>query len=280
MDKFSFPVFIDDTIGSFANVDVLPYADLLITSLTKSFSGYADVMGGSVVLNPLSAFYPQLKPLFATHFHNELFTGDAETLLANSADYLARTTILNRNAAALAAHLAAQAADPASPVKKAWYPAVLDTKAHHDAVLRPATPDFAPGYGCLLSVDFHTHAAARAFYNAFPAHNGPHLGGHRMLALNFNALVLGRVPEDMPYHASYGAHADQVRISTGLEDEADVIAAAKAGLEAAERAYHTQRKQGDGGASVVDDLLKGAPDAGVSPEELKAIAHETSANFE
>ena len=45
-DKYGFQVIVDDTIGSFANVDVMGVADIIITSLTKSFSGYADVMAG------------------------------------------------------------------------------------------------------------------------------------------------------------------------------------------------------------------------------------------
>lgn len=45
-NKYSFPIVIDDTIGSFANVDVMNIADVVVTSLTKSFSGCADVMGG------------------------------------------------------------------------------------------------------------------------------------------------------------------------------------------------------------------------------------------
>ena len=45
-DKYGFQVVLDDTIGSFANVDVLDVADIIITSLTKSFSGNGDVMGG------------------------------------------------------------------------------------------------------------------------------------------------------------------------------------------------------------------------------------------
>jgi cystathionine beta-lyase/cystathionine gamma-synthase len=34
---------IDDTIGSFCNVDVSPVADVIMTSMTKSLSGYANV---------------------------------------------------------------------------------------------------------------------------------------------------------------------------------------------------------------------------------------------
>ena len=45
-DIYGFQVILDDTIGSFANVDVLGVADIIVTSLTKSFSGNGDVMGG------------------------------------------------------------------------------------------------------------------------------------------------------------------------------------------------------------------------------------------
>lgn len=48
-DRYGFVVVVDDTIGSFANVDVLGVADVVVTSLTKSFSGFADVMAGRYV---------------------------------------------------------------------------------------------------------------------------------------------------------------------------------------------------------------------------------------
>jgi cystathionine gamma-synthase len=44
--KYDFPVVCDDTIGSFANVDVSDIADIVITSLTKSFNGFADLLAG------------------------------------------------------------------------------------------------------------------------------------------------------------------------------------------------------------------------------------------
>ena len=45
-DKYDFIVVVDDTIGSFANIDVLGIADIVITSLTKSYNGFADVLAG------------------------------------------------------------------------------------------------------------------------------------------------------------------------------------------------------------------------------------------
>lgn len=46
-DKYDFLFVVDDTIGSAANIDVTDVADIIVTSLTKNFSGYADVLGGS-----------------------------------------------------------------------------------------------------------------------------------------------------------------------------------------------------------------------------------------
>jgi cystathionine gamma-synthase len=48
-DKYDFVIAIDETVGNFVNVDVLPYADILTTSLSKLFSGAANVTGGRSV---------------------------------------------------------------------------------------------------------------------------------------------------------------------------------------------------------------------------------------
>jgi cystathionine gamma-synthase len=45
-DKYNFAVVVDETVGSFLNVHVLPYADIVVSSLTKVFSGESNVMGG------------------------------------------------------------------------------------------------------------------------------------------------------------------------------------------------------------------------------------------
>jgi cystathionine gamma-synthase len=45
-DKYNFLIVIDETIGNFVNVEVLPYADVVVSSLTKVFSGASNVMGG------------------------------------------------------------------------------------------------------------------------------------------------------------------------------------------------------------------------------------------
>ncbi|KAK0655696.1 cystathionine gamma-synthase [Cercophora newfieldiana] len=241
-DKYGFPLVVDDTVGSFCNVDVLPVADVLISSLTKSFSGYANVMGGSITLNPSSSHYPLFKPTFTSIFHNLLYEADATQLLHNSADYLSRSTILNRNALALATffHSHSRAIRPSSPLTKVLYPPFLTTLPNYKAFMRPATDEFTPGYGCLLSIDFITEKAARAFYEAVRLHKSPHLGAHETLVLNFNECAWGDNKELAEYQASFGAKMDQVRISVGLEDADLLVGTVKAALEVAEAAENAE----------------------------------------
>ncbi|KAJ0167823.1 putative cystathionine gamma-synthase [Colletotrichum tanaceti] len=223
-EKHGFMIVLDDTVGSFANIDVLSEADILVSSLTKSFSGYANVMGGSTVLNPLSPHYPALSSLWRETYHNELYVGDAEVLLSNSHDYLPRTAILNRNAAAMAKHLHAHAKDPSSPVARVLYPSLLPDYEVYRARLRKPTPELPePAAGCLMSVEFGCVAAARAFYDRLAFYPGPHLGAHRTLSFAYNLLAFGKHPDEAAYHRSYGILEEMVRISAGLEDVQDLL---------------------------------------------------------
>ena len=45
-DKYEFAIVVDETIGSPVNVEVIRYADIVVSSLTKIFSGDGNVMGG------------------------------------------------------------------------------------------------------------------------------------------------------------------------------------------------------------------------------------------
>lgn len=46
-DKYNFLIVVDETIGNCVNVEVLPYTDIVVSSLSKVFSGDSNVMGGS-----------------------------------------------------------------------------------------------------------------------------------------------------------------------------------------------------------------------------------------
>ncbi|KAL1865526.1 putative secondary metabolism biosynthetic enzyme [Diaporthe australafricana] len=276
-DRYNLPVVVDDTVGSFCNIDVLPVTDFVATSCTKSFSGYADVMAGSVVLNPLSPFYASVKHTMDSTFHNEFFAADAEALLKNSNNYLSRSATLNRNAAALADYLATKAADPASPVSQVLYPTRSDTRDNYEAFMRNKTPDFTPGYGCLLSVEFEDLGAARAFYDSIQLHCGPHLGAHFTLAVPFNAIVNGRTPEEAKYHANYGARPEQIRISVGLEDQEEILSAVE---EALGKIEETRMSAEDVAVASADVVTEKVSEGGKTTGDVKATAANVAASYE
>ncbi|EHL00652.1 putative Cystathionine gamma-synthase [Glarea lozoyensis 74030] len=68
-DTYDFGVVVDETIGNFVNVHVLPYADLVVTSLTKIFSGDCNVMGGATIINPKARYYHALKKVMELDRH-------------------------------------------------------------------------------------------------------------------------------------------------------------------------------------------------------------------
>ncbi|OIW34554.1 cystathionine gamma-synthase [Coniochaeta ligniaria NRRL 30616] len=231
-DKFDFLLVVDDTIGSFCNVDLSAVADIVMTSTTKSFSGYADVMGGSLVFNPASRLYASFKPVLEKFFLNEYFIGDAEKLLSNSADYLERSTILNRNALTLATWLdELKAKEPEYGITKVLYPTTSDTLDNYKLWMRKPTEEFTPGYGCLFSIEFGKKEDARIFYDNLEVFIGPHLGAHQTLAICFNELVLGKDPEVAKYHGAYGATLEQIRIAVGLEGEDELKKVFEVALE-------------------------------------------------
>ena len=96
-DTYHFILVVDDTIGSFCNIDLLSVADIIVTSLTETFSGSSNVMAGSIVLNPSTPLYATLKTIFQTHYENLLYNSDATVLEENSRDYLTRSLTLNSN---------------------------------------------------------------------------------------------------------------------------------------------------------------------------------------
>jgi cystathionine gamma-synthase len=230
-DKYHFLLIVDDTVGSFCNVDVLGVADIVVTSLTKSFSGYADVMGASAVLNPSSARYLELKRMFKERYYNDYYNADAEVLDQNNRDYMSRSKVLNKNAERLVEYLQSQAINPSSTVSKVYYPTVNPSRPNYEVRMRKKTEEFTPGYGCLFSVEFHSVEAAIVFYDNLNVHHGPHLGAHLTLAMPY---VKGLYGKKLDWASNYGLKETQIRIAAGLEDTEILLETFKNALRAAD----------------------------------------------
>ncbi|PVH75697.1 PLP-dependent transferase [Cadophora sp. DSE1049] len=222
---------IDDTIGSWSNIDIMSMADILITSLTKTFNGYADAIAGSAIINPASPKYAEFKSLFDKHYVPELYVDDVVAIEKNSRDYLSRTTKLSHNAWTLAEYLHSRSKEPGSSIVAVYYPTINPSIANYKQFMRPATDDFTPGYGCLFSVEFKDILTAVAFFDALNVHKGAHLGAPFTLAFPF---TLGVYYRKLDWVAQYGLKPTQIRVSVGLEDTETLVEEFRVAVEAAD----------------------------------------------
>ncbi|KAJ1725394.1 Cystathionine gamma-synthase [Coemansia erecta] len=220
-DRYGAALVVDETIGSFPNVDVLSWADIVVSSLTKVFSGDSNVMGGSIVLNPNRAHYARLRATMDAEFEDLLWCEDAVFLERNSRDFMSRVPRINANALAVAELLAA------SPkVAQVNYPK-FTTPANYELIKRK-TAD--AGYGGLLSVDFAGgESASRVFYDSLSCCKGPSLGTNFTLASPYT--ILAHFTE-LDWAAQYGVSPHLVRISVGLEPQDELLAMFQSALDA------------------------------------------------
>jgi cystathionine gamma-synthase len=181
-NQYGFAMVVDETISNFLNINVLHLADIVVSSLTKIFSGDSNVMGGSAVLNPNGQYYSALKKTYEQDYEDIYWAEDAVFLERNSRDFVARIEQINsttENITAmlkdsplgifglLTSHLSANSCT----VKDVYYPKYSPTKPLYDSLRNPNG-----GYGGLFSVTFHSNAEAIAFYDTLEVLKGPSLG--------------------------------------------------------------------------------------------------------
>ncbi|THH14616.1 hypothetical protein EW146_g5744 [Bondarzewia mesenterica] len=204
-DLYDFLVVVDETIGNFVNVQVLPYADIVVTSLTKVFSGDSNVMGGSLVLNPAQRHYEVLKAHMDETYEDIYFDEDAIFMERNSRDFIRRISVIDVNTEVVCDFLHA-AKDSASPViKEVFYPK-WQTPENYD-LCRIKGPD---------------------------GREGPSLGTNFTLACPY--AILAHYAE-LDWAESYGVSTNLVRVSVGMEPRDVLLNAFKKALKAAEEAH-------------------------------------------
>ncbi|KZN86860.1 Cystathionine gamma-synthase [Penicillium chrysogenum] len=192
-DQYGFAVVVDETISNFLNINVLHLADIVVSSLTKIFSGDSNVMGGSAVLNPHAQYYAALKETYNRDYEDTCWAEDAVFLERNS-------------------------------LKEVHYPKYSPTRPLYDS-LRNANG----GYGGLFSVTFHSTAEAIAFFDTIEVLKGPSLGTNFTLSSPY--VLLAHYGE-LDWARSFDVDPDLVRISVGLEDVHDLRSRVQRALDA------------------------------------------------
>lgn len=217
-DKFKFAVVVDETVGNFLNISVFDYADIVVSSLTKIFSGDSNVMGGSLILNASLPMYPALKKYFLEEYEDTYWAEDALYLERNSRDFESRSHRLNDNATAVVDLLKC---DPL--ISDVYYPSLSASKKYYDALKTPNG-----GYGGLISFLFHDSQDAITFFNAVNLHKGPSLGTNFTLACPYTILAHYQELDDV---AEWGVDRNLIRISVGLEEKEKLLDILKSSLE-------------------------------------------------
>ncbi|KAL4779318.1 cystathionine gamma-synthase [Aspergillus varians] len=220
-DNYDFGVVVDETIGNSVNVELLPHADVVVTSLTKIFSGDCNVMGGSAILNPEGKYYQQLKSAFEADYEDNYWAEDVMFMERNSRDFVPRIKKINDNAEAICNVLQAHPL-----VKDVYYPKYSPTKQFYDDCRTPTG-----GYGGLLSFTFHKKDHAVAFFDRLETAKGPSLGTNFTLTSPY--VLLAHYGE-LDWAAKFGVPGDLLRVSVGFEDAEDLKARFAVALKAVE----------------------------------------------
>lgn len=222
-DRYDFAVVVDETIGNFINVDIFPYADIVVSSLTKVFAGECNVMGGSAIINPQGKYYGRLKKIMEFEYEDNYWPEDAIFMERNSRDFVSRIQRINVSAEAICETL------KASPiVEEVFYPKCSPTRHHYDTCRNKDG-----GYGGLLSVTFKTTVQAITFFDELDTAKGPSLGTNFTLSSPY--VILAHYAE-LEWVQQFGVDPDLVRISIGLEDPVALCDKVRLALDAASKA--------------------------------------------
>ncbi|KAK2462365.1 hypothetical protein APHAL10511_005671 [Amanita phalloides] len=250
-DEYGFVIVVDETIGSLVNVEVVQYADIVVSSLTKIFSGDANVMGGCLVLNPRGRYYATLKQHLESTYEDLYFDRDAIYLERNSRDFKQRVWRINANTEAVCDFLRSHsiaAGNPSSSeypvIKDVFYPKYISPENYEQCRKKKVTvrstadgteeeeeEEEEGGYGGLFSLTFTSQAASEAFYDTLQVYKGPSLGTNFTLTCPYTILAHYN---ELDWAAGYGVEAGLVRVSVGMEDKEDLLERFGSALKAAE----------------------------------------------
>ncbi|OQE45885.1 hypothetical protein PENCOP_c001G04900 [Penicillium coprophilum] len=237
-DQHNILVVVDDSVASFANVDLLGVADIVVSSLSKYFSGYADLMAGSAILNPNSTHYAALRNQMSATYENSLFVEDAIRLEFNSRDFLARMARINETTEYLVTQLLLLVSDPSSPLTRIFYPTVCTSRPYYERQMRPPWPEgLRPGYGGVFTMEFADVASSSVFFDHLYVYKGLSFGADVCIASPYMQMT-GQTGKKQA--ATNGTNETIIRFSVGLEEAEEILQRIYTALDAAALVYMTK----------------------------------------
>lgn len=205
--QYNIPLVIDSTLATAYNLDLKPYADIIVESLTKFASGNADVLMGALILNENSKI-GFIKNEFFKHC-DKPYIQDIQRMAYEIKGYEQRVQKINRNAKILVEHLKQQ------PYIKRIY-ATLEgiTAPYYKQLMKNET-----AYGGLISLEFNL--PFQKVYDTLNFAKGPSLGTEFTLLMpyvylaHYDMIVSQKGQEFLKQHQ---LPVDLLRVSVGCED--------------------------------------------------------------
>jgi len=208
-------LFVDPTLSSLYNIDVFPYADVTLHSLTKYFGHRGDVMMG------VAAFNPERNPFAAEWFelarkiHEPPYHRDALRLAVQIGDTRKTVETINRNTLDVAAFL-----ERHPRVKRLHWTYGENTRDGYRKLERgPERP------GGIITIDLNMPLSD--FYDSAPFVKGPSFGTTFTMMCPFMYLAhydLVSTPGGRRHLLDRGINPDLVRVSIGTEPSGEIIA--------------------------------------------------------
>lgn len=208
---------VDPSISSVFDVDVLPHADVVVSSLTKYTASEGDLTAGLVAVNPAGPDAAALRERIAAQ-HEPLYRRDLARLAWQIGGTEAVLAQIHANAGRVAGFLAA-------------HPAVKDVfwalhPASRENYLRLAR---APGAtGGMITFTLRRPGALTEFYDRLRLPKGPSFGMKTTLICPFMYLAhydLVTTPAGLAELAASRLDPDLLRLCVGIEPADDIIAA-------------------------------------------------------
>lgn len=208
-------VIIDPSISSPYAVDVLPYADIVVASLTKYTASEGDLTAGLVVVNPALKDAENLRDLIA-HDLEPVYPRDLARLAQEIGETPAVLAQIQSSVAKIVTWLEA-------------HPAVDQVLSAHHSSSRTNYEKIARSPEMVGSmITFTLHGSLEEFYDRLPLPKGPSFGMKTTLVCPFIYLAhydLVNSAAGRAELAASGISPDLVRFSVGCESTEAIIAA-------------------------------------------------------
>lgn len=207
-DRLGCLLVLDPSMASISQVDVLPWADAVVTSLTKYTAREGDVMLGAVAVNSARSWASALEAALPGHVVSP-YGRDLTRFAAQLRGWASFADLAARNAWRVARFLEAHPA-----VERVWWSGSPENAARYARIAR------STGETACAVVSFTVKGPVEQFYDVVEVVKGPSFGTEYTLLSLFMYLAhyqLVTTPGGQARLAAAGVPADLLRLSVGAE---------------------------------------------------------------